>query len=139
MIIKVTTSAVVGHAILNMLVTMNAAGTTDPIAMEVLPEVLVAPPHPERATRHRIASRVQYVALNPETAQDALDAIGAHTITGLIFADVANGTIAGAPVTERSIRTARPALVASSIQRSLVQLRQSGLICSQPLEVVQHG
>ena len=120
--LKISCSDAVAEAIMATIYAIQAVSSTELITVGIL--------RPEPPQRKAIAPRVHYVALAPVNAPDALKALGAHTITGIIFGDVVAGTVKGDIVTERGLRTARH-FNAAAVQRSLVQLRQAGLIESQ--------
>lgn len=78
-------------------------------------------------------TRTQYRVIAPESAAEALQSLGPHTIRGIIFKDLTDGTVAGKPLTARDIRIKRPALNDNTIQTDLVKLRHAGLVVSEPL------
>ena len=123
MILKITASEPVGRAILHTIAAIQAAGSTEDIQVEA---ELVNP-----RTRTS-APRVAYRAISPDTAADALTALGESSITAIVFQDVVKGTQDGTPVTERTIREARH-FNTKSVQRALVHLRQAKLVISEPI------
>jgi len=79
-------------------------------------------------------ARVQYRVVDIASATATLQSLGAHTIMGILFKDLADATVAGQPLTARAIREKRPALKDTTIQTDLVKLRQSGLIVSEAID-----
>jgi hypothetical protein len=100
-----------------------------PVSVEFVPDEVIA--IKERPTK-RDQARVQYVALSPENAPEALQALGEHTIIGIVFQDVVAATKDGRVITARDIKEKRH-FNSKSVERSLVQLRQGGLVVSQPI------
>ena len=129
--LNITCSDVVGKAILSMMAAVQACAPDEVITCDIATGEVKEP-----------KARVKYVAVGlpvgssdeavMEFLKDKLEAVGEHTIQGIVLTDVAKGTAADEVVTERGIRESRH-FNSKSVQRSLVQLRDAGLVKSVPL------
>ena len=113
--LMVTCSETVSKLLITML-----SSLTEEVSVEVVPARL-----PEG---RQINPRVRYRVIAPESAPDALKALGEHTIMGMIFSDLIDR-----PLTAKDIRMKRPAFKDSTIQTDLVKLRYAGLIVAEPI------
>lgn len=74
------------------------------------------------------------LALVAEVIKANLHSLGATTVNGIIYSDIAELTLQGEdPITERRLRDARM-MKAGSSQRAIVQLNAMGLIDKGPIE-----
>lgn len=132
MFIKVRCTEAVGNAIIRLFAAMEL------IAADYKPEDLQFEIGDERASGG--GPRTQYWAKLPRldtglfdmaavdvTVRENLQSLGEHTINGIVYNDIVNGTIDGAVMTEPGIRAARM-MKAGSSQRAVQQLFHAGLI-----------
>lgn len=136
MFFKISCTEKIGKALIACLAAMQAvAGDNfDDSSLQV--EMDVKQPREGRV----LGARVQYRALLPtgsvasiqNTINENLAGLGSHTIKGIIYQSIADATMADEVITERML-TETKHFRTKTVQRSIVELRQAGLIASQPL------
>ena len=82
--------------------------------------------------------RIRYKAVNVEDAPQALEALGNHTIMGLIFSHIVGGTVSGDVVTSKSIRE-KLKFNKHTIDTRIGDLRTAGLVVSEVIPVGERG
>ena len=118
--------------IIDMIVTL-VAGLQDVTGDDTLNLNIVTDPIKGRVR----TPQVRYFATAPEDLPNALVTLGEHTIMGLIYKDVAQATIRARETGQRQgLETTRSLAERrhfnqKSLERSLVQLRQAGLVDSE--------
>ena len=136
--ITIKCTEAIASAVMKMLTALDA------VAADYRPENLqfeVA----EATERRSSSARTHYWAKLPklpdgtfdmaavdETVQKNLEALGAHTVNGIIYGDIVAKTIRGDIATERGLREERM-MKAGSSQRAMVQLYAWGLIDRGPI------
>ncbi len=85
--------------------------------------------------------KVRYFSLAPEDLPNALLTLGEKTIIGILYADIVRSTVEAQRTGERRILETTRSLAErrhfnqKSLERSLVQLRDAGLLGSEPVNL----